>query len=191
MSDPMLQQKDVFLPLLNFYFSILYLTSGWNSNNFRGKNVKWTINKLFVGEIFSYQSDRIKNWKIMGRHFRAVHQLSLLFSFLKLEWKSQCLSWFEDTGGACCSIASNFGKLFVSLWQITNQSAIFHSCLVSILLCFGVITAYSISQHLVNDISALPNVVFPPALMSWVQPWLLGCPPCSLGAGDRLLKSGS
>lgn len=99
----------------------------------------------------------------MGRQFRAVHQLSLLFSFLKLERKTRCLSWFEDTESACCSITSNFGKLLVSLWQITNQSAIFHTRLVSILLCFGVITAYSISQHLVNDIPALLNAVLPPA----------------------------
>lgn len=67
------------------------------------------------------------------------------------------------TQSASCSTASNFGRPLASLWQITNQSAIFHSCLVSVLLCSRVITAYSISQHPVNDLSALLNAEISPA----------------------------
>lgn len=70
-----------------------------------------------------------------------------------------------------CSTASNFGRPLASLWQITNQSAIFHTCLVSVLLCSGVITAYSISQHPVNDLPALLNAQLPPACRGLSPGW--------------------
>lgn len=106
----------------------------------------------------------------MGRHLGAFHQLSLLF--ISWNWNGKLSAWVGlKTQSASCSTASNFGRPLASLWQITNQSAIFHSCLVSVLLCSHVITAYSISQYPVNDLSALWMQRSLLHLMSWAQAW--------------------
>lgn len=109
-----------------------------------------------------------------GRCLSAVHQLSLLFSSLKLEWRAQRLTWFEATESACCSISSNFGKLLVyDKLLICLQ---FFIPVLSLFFCaLVVITAYSISQRLVNDISALLNVVVPPAFDEWSPSLVLAC----------------
>lgn len=98
----------------------------------------------------------------MGRRLSAVHQLSLLFSSLKLEWRAQRLTWFKATESAHCSISSSFGKLLV-YDKLLIRPQFFIPVLLLFCCALVVITAYSISQRLVNDISALLNVVVPRA----------------------------
>lgn len=132
-------------------------------NNFRGEK---TSNGQLINCLLGKFSP---TWTIESgteNHGKTFQSCSIIITpiyFPKIGMENLVPCWFEAQESACCSITSNSGELLVSLWQIADQSAIFHTCLISILLCFGVITAYSISQHLGNDISAFLNMVLPPA----------------------------
>lgn len=138
-------------------------------NNFRGEK---TSNGLLINCLMGKCSP---TWTIESgtenheKTFQSCSMIIAAIEFPEIGIENLVPCWFGAPESSCCSITSSSGELLVSLWQIADQFAIFHTCLVSILLCSGVIdwklywTAYSISQHLGNAISALLNMVLLPA----------------------------
>lgn len=83
--------KDIFVPWLNFCCAIMCLTSGWHSENFRGKMCNGQSINCLLGKFSPSRMIKSRFWKGTGRHLRAVHQLSLLF--ISRNWNGKLSAW--------------------------------------------------------------------------------------------------